>query len=113
VLHCFAHEGGFPGPEHGAGAEQVTAIEIKEGGGQLHACENATDRHRGATGECLDALHDLERQRAQYESIILDPPASQVEGKLHEAARGYKEIHCARAIARAGRMVATVCARTM
>jgi 23S rRNA (cytosine1962-C5)-methyltransferase len=36
----------------------------------------------------------MERQNAQYDLIILDPPSfTKSKGKLHDALRGYKEIH--------------------
>ena len=37
---------------------------------------------------------DLERQNARFDLVVLDPPSfTKSKGKLHEAMRGYKEIH--------------------
>jgi 23S rRNA (cytosine1962-C5)-methyltransferase len=96
VLDCFSNAGGFALSCARAGAAQVTAIEINE--------ECVAQLHRNAGRNTLtiaaqpanafDMLHDLERQRAQYDLIILDPPSfTKTKGKLHDAARGYKEIH--------------------
>ena len=74
----------------------MTAIEINEDCvAQLHrnAGRNAL-AIAAQPGNAFDMLHDLERQRAQYDLIILDPPSfTKTKGKLHDAARGYKEIH--------------------
>jgi 23S rRNA (cytosine1962-C5)-methyltransferase len=96
VLDCFANAGGFALSCARAGAAQVTAVEISEGCvAQLHRNAERNGLVIAAQpANAFDLLHELERQRAQFDLIILDPPSfTKSKGKLHDAARGYKEIH--------------------
>ena len=77
-------------------ATQVQAIEINT------ECVDLIRRNAQRNGLAIEAfaanvfdlLHDLERQQARYDLIILDPPSfTKSKGKLSEAMRGYKEIH--------------------
>ena len=96
VLDCFANAGGFALACAKAGAGHVTALEISED------CVAQMKRNADRNGLAIDArtvnvfdvLGELERQSAQYDLIILDPPSfTKSKGKLHDAGRGYKEIH--------------------
>jgi len=96
VLDCFANQGAFSLACAKAGAAAVTAVEISaEAAAQIAA--NARLNH--ATIEAIDAnVFDYLKQReadgAQYDLIILDPPSfTKTKEKLHDAMRGYKEIH--------------------
>ncbi len=96
VLDCFANQGAFALACAKAGATQVQAVEISEECVELIR-RNA--QRNGLTVEpyavnVFDLLKDLERQQARYDLIILDPPSfTKSKGKLHDAMRGYKEIH--------------------
>jgi 23S rRNA (cytosine1962-C5)-methyltransferase len=96
VLDCFANQGAFSLACAKAGAAAVTAVEISaEAVAQIEA--NAARNH--APVECIEAnvfdyLKRREAEGARYDLIILDPPSfTRTKEKLHEAMRGYKEIH--------------------
>ena len=67
--------------------------------GMRGTVRNATPRANALPVEAyaanvFDILKDIERQEARYDLIILDPPTfTKSKGKLHDAMRGYKEIH--------------------
>lgn len=98
VLDCFTHTGSFALHAARYGAAEVTGVDISE-----HACacalENARlngveDRVRFECANGFDFLRAQQTAKAQYDVVILDPPAftktrSAVEGAL----RGYKEIN--------------------
>jgi 23S rRNA (cytosine1962-C5)-methyltransferase len=74
----------------------VTAVEIsREAVGQIAA--NATRNHVSVDtveANVFDFLKEKEAAGAQYDLIILDPPSfTKSKEKLHDAMRGYKEIH--------------------
>lgn len=98
VLDCFTHTGSFALHAARYGAAEVTGVDISE-----HTCacalENARlngveDRVRFECANAFDFLRAQQTAKAQYDVVILDPPAftktrSAVEGAL----RGYKEIN--------------------
>ena len=96
VLDCFANQGGFALSCAQAGASHVTAIEISAEcveGLKQNAARLALPVEAYAAN-VFDILKDMERQDARYDLIILDPPSfTKSKGKLHDAMRGYKEIH--------------------
>jgi 23S rRNA (cytosine1962-C5)-methyltransferase len=96
VLDCFANQGAFALACAKAGATGVQAVEISED------CVGLIRRNAERNGlvvesyalNVFDMLKDLERQQARYDLVILDPPSfTKSKGKLHDAMRGYKEIH--------------------
>lgn len=96
VLDCFTNQGAFALACAQAGATQVQAVEISE------ECIEQVRRNAARNNlkveayavNAFDMLKDLERQEARYDLIILDPPSfTKSKGKLHDAMRGYKEIH--------------------
>jgi len=96
VLDCFANQGAFSLACAKAGAASVTAVEISgEAAGQIAA--NAKRNQAGVEiveGNVFDYLKEKEGAGAQYDLIILDPPSfTKTKEKLHDALRGYKEIH--------------------
>ena len=96
VLDCFANAGGFALACARAGASHVTALEISDE--CVAQMKRNAERNNLAVdaraANVFDVLSDLERQSAQYDLIILDPPSfTKSKGKLQDAARGYKEIH--------------------
>ena len=98
VLDCFTHTGSFALNAAKGGARHVTAVDVSEFAVQC-AAENA--RRNGLDGvmDCMaanvfDLLPALEKQPAQYDFIILDPPAFTKSRKtIHNAMTGYKEIN--------------------
>jgi len=96
VLDCFANQGAFALACAKAGAASVTAVEIsREAVGQIAA--NASRNHvnvETVEANVFDFLKEREAAGAQYDLIILDPPSfTKTKEKLHDAMRGYKDIH--------------------
>jgi 23S rRNA (cytosine1962-C5)-methyltransferase len=96
VLDCFSNQGAFALSCAQAGASSVLAVEIsKECVAQIR-CNAAHNQLRVDVLEAnvFDALKDLERTQTSFDLIILDPPSfTKSKGRLHDALRGYKEIH--------------------
>lgn len=96
VLDCFANQGAFALTCAKAGASHVTALEISTECVELikaNAQRNQLAVEAYAVN-VFDALKDMERTEAKFDLIILDPPSfTKSKGKLHDALRGYKEIH--------------------
>lgn len=98
VLDCFTHTGSFALNAAKGGAKRVTAVDVSQFAVDC-AAENA--RRNGLDGvmdcQCanvFDLLPELEKQPAQYDFIILDPPAFTKSRKtIHNAMGGYKEIN--------------------
>ena len=96
VLDCFANQGAFALACAKAGASEVTAVEISDDAvAQINAnAERNNLPVKAVAANVFDFLNDEERSGAQYDLIVLDPPSfTRSKGKLHDAMRGYKEIH--------------------
>jgi 23S rRNA (cytosine1962-C5)-methyltransferase len=96
VLDCFSNQGAFALSCAKAGASSVLAIEIsKDCVGQIQ--KNASHNRLQVNvreANVFDALKDLERSQSKFDLVILDPPSfTKSKGRLHDAMRGYKEIH--------------------
>jgi len=96
VLDCFSNHGAFALACAKAGAAAVTAVEISAEGAKAitaHAERNGL-AVRVIEANVFDFLNAEERAEARYDLIILDPPSfTKNREKLHDALRGYKEIH--------------------
>ena len=95
AMDCFTYHGGFAMQMAARGCE-VTAYDISEQA-LTQARHNASragvqvDFTQGNVFEVLPALH---AQKAQFDTIVLDPPAFASTAKTEEAAgRAYKEIN--------------------
>lgn len=113
VLDCFSNQGAFALACAKAGASAVTAVEISADCVELirgNARRNALAVEAFA-GNVFDFCKDLERNEARFDLIILDPPSfTKTKGKLHDAMRGYKEIHLrALKLLNPGGLLATFC----
>jgi 23S rRNA (cytosine1962-C5)-methyltransferase len=96
VLDCFANQGAFALACAKSGATSVEAVEISGECVELIRKNSLKNRLevKAEVGNVFDVLHDLDRQSARYDLIILDPPSfTKSKGKLSDALRGYKEIH--------------------
>jgi 23S rRNA (cytosine1962-C5)-methyltransferase len=96
ALDCFSYHGSFA-LHLARRAEHVVALDISE-----HALTRAEENFRRngfANGEFIEAnafeyLKAKERERARFETIVLDPPAfAKTRPALDAAIRGYKEIN--------------------
>jgi 23S rRNA (cytosine1962-C5)-methyltransferase len=98
VLDCFCHVGSFAIHAAAYGASSVIGVDISEDAVNM-AIENAT--LNGLDNICkfkeanaFDYLRDQVGKKAEYDLIILDPPAfTKSKQALEGAVRGYKEIN--------------------
>ncbi|HEX4086441.1 MAG TPA: class I SAM-dependent rRNA methyltransferase [Chthoniobacteraceae bacterium] len=96
VLDCFTNQGAFALACAKGGAKAVTAVEISaEAVAQVKSNAKRNEVNLEAMeANVFDYLKQKETEGAQYDLIILDPPSfTKSKEKLHDALRGYKEIH--------------------
>lgn len=98
VLDAFCYTGAFALQAARSGAAEVTGIEISSEAVELagrNARRNGLDgRVRFRTGNAFDELRRLERDKAVYDLVVLDPPSfARSRSALPGAIRGYKEIN--------------------
>ena len=95
ALDCFTYHGGFAMQMAARGCE-VTAYDLSEPAlaqarGNAARAGVQVDFTQGNVFEVLPALH---AQKAQFDTLVLDPPAFASTAKTEEAAgRAYKEIN--------------------
>ena len=98
VLDCFTHTGSFALNAAIAGAREVTAVDASDLAVE-QAQENArlngvSDRVSFLCRDVFALLPELIEQGAQYDVVILDPPAfTKSRNSIKAAARGYREIN--------------------
>ena len=98
VLDCFTHTGSFAMNAAKGGAAHVTAVDVSQFAVDT-ASENAringlSDRMDFICADVFELLPKLEQEKADYNFIILDPPAFTKSRKTTDnAKRGYKEIN--------------------
>lgn len=120
VLDCFTHTGSFALNAAMGGAEHVTAVDVSQFAVDT-ARENA--RRNGLEGkmdflcaDVFDLLPKLCEEHADYDMIILDPPAFTKSRKtIGNAERGYKEINyrAMRMLPRGGYLATCSCSHFM
>ena len=97
VLDCFCHNGSFSLHAAKYGASDVLGVDISEealevarGNAEMNGLENV----RFEAHNCFDHLRELTDEGAQFDLVILDPPAfTKNKAALQSALRGYKEIN--------------------
>jgi len=97
VLDVFAYTGAWAVHAARRGAE-VTAVEISESAAAMiarHAELNGVGaRCRAVTANAFDELRRLDRARARFDAVVLDPPAFvKTRAALDGGLAGYKEIN--------------------
>ena len=96
VLDCFTSQGAFALACARAGADTVIAV---EGSAEsLSAARQNAERNalriNWIEQDVFDFLRAAEKAGAEYDLIILDPPSfTKTRGGLHNAMRGYRELH--------------------
>ena len=120
VLDCFTHTGSFALNCALGGAEHVTAVDVSEAAVGL-ARENAA--LNGLEGkmdflaeDVFELLPRLCEERAQYDLVILDPPAFTKSRRTVRAAEsGYREINyrAMRLLPRGGYLATCSCSHFM
>lgn len=120
VLDCFTHTGSFALNAALGGAEHVTAIDVSVSAVEL-ARENASrnglvERMDFVAGDVFELLPKLCAEKADYDLVILDPPAFTKSRKTIAAAeRGYREINsrAMRLLPRGGILATCSCSHFM
>lgn len=96
VLDCFSSQGAFALACARAGASEVTGVEASSE--SLVSARANADRNglrvNWQEQDVFQFLRAAEKAEAQYDLIILDPPSfTKTKGGLHNAMRGYRELH--------------------
>lgn len=98
VLDCFTHTGSFALNAALGGADRVTAVDVSDTAiemAKLNAERNGLiDKMDFIAADVFDLLPALCNKHADYDFVILDPPAFTKSRKaIKGAERGYKEIN--------------------
>jgi 23S rRNA (cytosine1962-C5)-methyltransferase len=98
VLDAFAYTAGFACHALHAGARRAVCLESSPeaiaGARDNLALNGVADRAEIVAGNAFDELRRLERARARFGLVVLDPPPfARGRTALEAAARGYKEIN--------------------
>ncbi|MEE1199708.1 MAG: class I SAM-dependent rRNA methyltransferase [Christensenellales bacterium] len=97
VLDCFCHNGSFSLHAAKFGAESVLGVDISEEAldvARENARRNGLNNVTFEAHNCFDHLRELTDSAAQFDLVILDPPAfTKNKAALQSALRGYKEIN--------------------
>jgi 23S rRNA (cytosine1962-C5)-methyltransferase len=98
VLDCFTHTGSFGMNAARGGAAHVTSVDISQSAIELakaNAVQNGLDGKMDfICADVFDLLPKLCSEHADYDLVILDPPAFTKSRKtVSGAERGYKEIN--------------------
>ena len=120
VLDCFTHTGSFALNCAAAGAERVTAVDVSEsaialarGNAELNGLAGRMDF---LAADVFDLLPRLAAEGADYDLVILDPPAfTKSRRTVSGAERGYKEINyrAMRLLPRGGYLATASCSHFM
>lgn len=118
VLDCFCNQGGFALACALAGAKEVTAVDVSEEAIKA-VWRNAQLNGVEVNGVAQNAFDFLKKEsnrvreggEPRWDLIILDPPSfTRSKKSLHDAMRGYKEIHLrAMKMLPAGGILSTFC----
>ena len=98
VLDCFTHTGSFALNAGIAGASSVLGVDASQlavDQARINAELNGlSDRVQFQCADVFDLLPELERQGAQFDVVILDPPAfAKSRASVKNATRGYRDIN--------------------
>ena len=96
VLDCFTSQGGFALACAQAGAREVVAVEAAAE--SLRLAERNAARNsltiRWVEQDVFQFLRAAEKAGEQFDLVVLDPPSfTKSKGSLHDALRGYRELH--------------------
>ena len=96
VLDCFTSQGAFALACARAGASEVVGVEV--GAESIRAAEQNAARNqlrvRWVEQDVFQYLRAAEKAEERFDLIILDPPSfTKTKGGLHDALRGYRELH--------------------
>lgn len=118
VLDCCTHTGSFALNAASGGAQYVLAVDISQSALDM-AEKNAERNHLDLAfrqGDVFEILPRLREEHAQFDFIILDPPAFTKSRKtFHNAKGGYKQINkeAMRLLGRGGYLASASCSHFM
>jgi 23S rRNA (cytosine1962-C5)-methyltransferase len=100
VLECFSHTGSFTVHAAAFGAQNITTLDISEHAidtaiknVELNGFEDRAD-FEFVVADAFEQLREWEREKRQWDVVILDPPAfAKSKHAVTGALRGYKEIN--------------------
>ncbi|PWK08400.1 class I SAM-dependent rRNA methyltransferase [Tumebacillus permanentifrigoris] len=100
VLECFSHTGSFTVHAAAFGARNITTLDISEHAidtaiknVELNGFEDKAD-FEFVVADAFEQLREWEREKRQWDVVILDPPAfAKNKNAVTGALRGYKEIN--------------------
>lgn len=100
VLECFSHTGSFTVHAAAYGAQNITTLDISEHAidtaiknVELNGYEDKAD-FEFVVADAFEQLREWEREKRQWDVVILDPPAfAKSRHAVPGAVRGYKEIN--------------------
>ncbi|MBL0388360.1 class I SAM-dependent rRNA methyltransferase [Tumebacillus sp. ITR2] len=100
VLECFSHTGSFTVHAAAFGATNITTLDISEHAidtairnVELNGFEDKAD-FEFVVADAFEQLREWEREKRQWDVVILDPPAfAKSRHAVPGAVRGYKEIN--------------------
>jgi 23S rRNA (cytosine1962-C5)-methyltransferase len=96
ALDCFAYHGSFA-MHLARRASSVLALDASADAlrrGAANASLNGLDNIEWRVADVFETLRELERERARFDAIVLDPPAfAKSKASLPAALRGYREIN--------------------
>lgn len=97
VLDCFCNCGGFSLNAAAAGATRVTALDISERAldDVKKNCElNGIENVETVCGDVFKLIREYKKQNAQFDLVILDPPAfCKSLAEVKDAYKGYKDLN--------------------
>lgn len=114
ALDCFAYHGSFA-LHLAARSARVVALDVSRDAlerGAENAALNGFTNIEWREADAFEALRALERERARFDTIALDPPAfAKSRQSVPQALRGYKEINlrAMRLLAPGGTLVTASC----
>ena len=97
VLDCFTSQGGFALACARAGASEVVAVEAAAESIRIakeNAARNSLAKIDWREEDVFQFLRAAEKVGEKFDLVILDPPSfTKSKGTLHDALRGYRELH--------------------
>ncbi len=97
VLDCFTSQGGFALACAQAGASEVVAVEAAAESirvAKQNAARNGLANIDWREEDVFQFLRAAEKAGEKFDLVVLDPPSfTKSKGTLHDALRGYRELH--------------------
>ena len=123
VLDTFAYTGAFTVYAARGGARDVTSIDVSRDALKAAAANLAHNRrsaakarHHAIQGDAFEVLEELRRKRAEFDVVILDPPAfAKTRGERTTALNAYRRLVMLSTgvLRRGGALVAASCSTQM